>query len=266
MSTESLRVERAGFVQTWTLSRPDRRNAIDADMVEAIEAAVQAVNTDQSVRAVVLTGAGSAFSSGGNVKHMSERKGMFAGPPAEVRHGYRQGIQRIPRALHQCEVPLVAAVNGPAIGAGCDLALLCDVRIASVDAAFAESFVKLGIVPGDGGAWLLPRAIGASRAAEMALTGRKIDAQTAEAWGLVSRVVEATELLGAATALANDIADNPPQVLRMIKRLLREGAHQSLDSHLELSAALQSIAHHTADHQEAVSAMLDRRVPTFDGT
>lgn len=265
MRTEALRVERDGHLQTWTLNRPERRNAIDSDMVEEIEAAVEAVNSDQSVRAVVLTGQGSAFSSGGNVKHMSERKGMFAGTPADVRQGYRQGIQRIPRALHQCEVPLIAAVNGPAIGAGCDLALLCDVRLASSDAAFAESFVKLGIVPGDGGAWLLPRAVGASRAAEMALTGRTIDARTAEEWGLVSSVVDPADLVATATALAREIARNPPQVLRMVKRLLREGTHQNLDTHLELSAALQSLAHHTIDHEEAVSAMLERRDPVFRG-
>jgi enoyl-CoA hydratase/carnithine racemase len=265
MRQDPLLVVPDGPVQTWTINRPDRRNTIESDVVEAIEAAVHAVNSDYSVRAVVLTGAGSAFSSGGNVKHMRDREGMFGGTPAELRQGYRQGIQRIPRALHQCEVPLIAAVNGPAIGAGCDMALLCDVRFASTDAIFAESFARVGIIPGDGGAWLLPRVIGASRAAEMAMTGAPIDAQTADAWGLVSRVVEPTALLDVAMSLAQEIARNPPQIIRMTKRLLREGAHQTLETHLEFCAAMQSIAHHTADHHEAVRAMLERRQASFRG-
>jgi enoyl-CoA hydratase/carnithine racemase len=261
-----LLVERAGHVVTWTLNRPDQRNPIsDLDMVEAIEGAAGSANADHTVRAIVLTGAGTAFSSGGNVKHMRDRAGMFGGTPAELRQGYRNGIQRIPRALHQCEVPLIAAVNGPAIGAGCDLALLCDIRVAATTAVFAESFVKVGIIPGDGGAWLLPRAVGASWAAEMALTGASIDAGTALASGLVSRVVEPSDLLPTAVGIAEAIATNPPQVVRMTKRLLRESAQQTLESHLEFSAAMQAIAHHTADHAEAVTALLDKREPTFQG-
>jgi enoyl-CoA hydratase/carnithine racemase len=162
-------------------------------------------------------------------------------------------------------VPTIAAVNGPAIGAGCDLSLMCDLRIASTAAVFAESFVKVGLIPGDGGAWLLPRAIGNARAAEMAFTGEPIDAAKALDWGLVSQLTEPEELLSAAHALAARVAANPPQVLRMTKKLLREGQHQSLESLLELSAAMQSIAHHTRDHHEAVAAMLERRSPEFTG-
>lgn len=266
MSTAPLLVERDGHVETWTLNRPEQRNAIsDEDMVQAIEDAVHAASNDADVRAVVLTGAGSAFSSGGNVKHMHERSGMFGGTPAQLRQGYRTGIQRIPRALHDCDVPMIAAVNGPAVGAGCDLTLLCDVRIASTKALFAESFVKVGLVPGDGGAWLLPRAVGMSRASEMALTGRPIDAATALEWGLVSRVVEPEELLDAALEVAREIAANPPQVVRMTKRLLREGGHQTMPAHLELAAAMQPLAHHTADHAEAVAAMVEKRTPQFRG-
>ncbi|MCZ4080314.1 crotonase/enoyl-CoA hydratase family protein [Rhodococcus sp. H36-A4] len=261
-----LMVERNGDIVTWTLNSPDTRNAIsDEAMILALENAIDAVNADESVRVAILTGAGSAFSSGGNVKHMRDKVGMFGGTPAELRQGYRHGIQRIPRAFANCEVPVVAAVNGPAIGAGCDLAVMCDLRIASTAARFAESFVKVGIIPGDGGAWLLPRAIGMARASEMALTGDAIDAARALDWGLVSQVVEPDELLGAAHALAERVAANPPQVVRMTKRLLREGQHQSLESLLELSAAMQAVAHHTADHQEAVAAMLEKRAPDFTG-
>ncbi|AII04171.1 crotonase/enoyl-CoA hydratase family protein [Rhodococcus opacus] len=263
---DPLLIDRVGDTIVWTLNNPEARNPIsDAGTIAALEDAVTAVNRDPSVRVAILTGAGSAFSSGGNVKHMLDKAGMFGGTPAELRQGYRHGIQRIPRALYHCEVPTIAAVNGPAIGAGCDLAAMCDLRIASSTAKFAESFVKVGIIPGDGGAWLLPRAVGMARASEMAFTGEAIDAATALNWGLVSQVVEPDQLLPAAHQLAARVAANPPHVLRMTKRLLREAQHQSLESILELSAAMQSIAHHTEDHLEAVGAMLERRTPQFSG-
>lgn len=266
MSSPLLIERDSSDIVTWTLNSPETRNAIsDEDMVQAIVDAVDAANADETVRVAILTGAGSAFSSGGNVKHMRDKAGMFGGDPAALRQSYRHGIQRIPRALAGCEIPVIAAVNGPAIGAGCDLVTMCDLRIASTAARFAESFVKVGLVPGDGGAWLLPRAVGMARASEMALTGDAIDAATALEWGLVSQVVEPEELLGAAHALARRVAANPPQVVRMTKRLLREGQSQSLDALLELSAAMQATAHHTADHQEAVAAMLEKRPPEFTG-
>ncbi|ALG83318.1 crotonase/enoyl-CoA hydratase family protein [Gordonia phthalatica] len=266
MTTSPLLIERDGHVVTWTLNTPETRNPIsEPDMVEAIENAVADVAADPTVRVAILTGAGSAFSSGGNVKHMRDKTGMFGGTPAELRQGYRHGIQRITRAVYHCEIPIVAAVNGPAIGAGCDLSLMCDLRVASTNARFAESFVKVGIIPGDGGAWLLPRIVGAARAAEMALTGDAISAATALDWGLVSSVHEPDELLAAARALADRVAVNPPQVIRMTKRLLRESQHQTLESALEFAAAMQSIAHQTNDHLEAVNAMLERRDPEFTG-
>ncbi|MEU4341457.1 crotonase/enoyl-CoA hydratase family protein [Nocardia sp. NPDC023852] len=264
--SEPILIDRIGHVVVWTLNNPAVRNPIsEADTITALEDAVTAANRDHSLRAAILTGAGSAFSSGGNVKQMRDRAGMFGGTPAELRQGYRHGIQRIPKALYQCEIPTIAAVNGPAIGAGCDLALLCDLRIAASTAVFAESFVKVGLIPGDGGSWLLPRAIGMARACEMAFTGESIDAHTALDWGLVSQVVEPDALLDAAHRLAARVSANPPHVLRMTKRLLREGQHQGMESHLELAAAMQAAAHHTEDHREAVAAMLERRAPDFTG-
>lgn len=255
-----------GPVVTLTLNRPETRNSIsEDDMIDAIVDAAGRINRDLSVSAVILTGAGNAFSSGGNVKHMRDRAGMFAGSPAELRNGYRFGIQRIPLAVYQLEVPTIAAVNGPAFGAGCDLAMMCDIRIASERAVFAESFVKLGIIPGDGGAWFLPRVAGLSRACEMAFTGDPVDAQTALAWGMVSRVTPPEQLLEETGRLAGRIAANPPQALRMAKKLIREGQHQRLESLLEMSAALQAICHGTQDHQEAVAAMLEKREPRFTG-
>jgi len=149
-----------GAIVTLTLNAPDIRNAISgADMIDALVQACERMNADMSVRAAILTGAGSAFSSGGNVKKMADGGGLGGGLPAQTRRNYKLGIQRIPLAFDRLEVPIIAAVNGPAIGAGCDLACMCDMRIASHKAKFAESFVKLGIVPGDGGAWLLQRFV-----------------------------------------------------------------------------------------------------------
>lgn len=261
-----LAVSREGHVETWTLNRPTSRNPIsDDDMIEALVGALDRVGADDSVRAVILTGSGSAFSSGGNVRDMAESVGLFGKRAHEQRPGYRLGIQRIPRAFAGCEVPVIAAVNGPAVGAGCDLALMCDLRIAASGAFFAESFVKVGLVPGDGGAYLLPRVVGPARAAEMALTGDRVDAATALAWGLVSQVVVPDELLPAAQRLADRIVVNPPHAVRMTKRLLREAQHGSLDAVLELSASMQAVAHTTADHREAVAAFIEKRTPRFTG-
>ncbi|MGN7225439.1 crotonase/enoyl-CoA hydratase family protein [Dietzia maris] len=266
MASTPLLVERADHIETWTLNLPDVRNPIsDPAIVDAICERVAVVNADHDVRAVVLTGAGSAFSAGGNVKDMVDRAGMFGGSPYELRDGYRQGIQRIPRALYHCEVPVVAAVNGPAVGAGCDLAVMCDLRVASTKAWFAESFVQLGIIPGDGGAWLLTKAIGPARAAEMALTGDRVTAEQAAEWGLVNRVVEHDALMDAARELAARVAKNPPHAVRMAKRLLRESQHQSLESLLELSATMQALAHHTDDHREALAAFGEKRAGTYTG-
>lgn len=258
--------EQDGHVVTLTLNRHETRNAISEDeMVDAIEAACQRINADHSVRVAIITGAGTAFSSGGNVKDMRDKAGMFAGTPTDLREGYRTGIQRIPMAVDRLEVPIIAAVNGPAIGAGCDLAMMCDMRIASEGAMFAESFVKVGLIPGDGGAWFLPRVIGLSRANEMAFTGDPVDAQTALQWGMVSRVVPANELIAAANELAGRIAVNPPTALRMTKKLIKEGRHSQLESLLEMSASLQALAHQTRDHEEAVNAILEKRAPNFTG-
>lgn len=261
-----LLVECDGHVETWTMNLPEIRNPISApEIVEALVDNVARVNLDHDVRAVVLTGAGPAFSAGGNVKDMVNRSGMFGGSPYELRDGYRNGIQRIPRALYHCQVPVIAAVNGPAVGAGCDLTLMCDLRVASERAWFAESFVSLGIIPGDGGAWLLTKAIGPARAAEMALTGDRVTADTALEWGLVNEVVAPDELLDAAKKLAGRVAKNPPHSVRMAKKLLRESQHQSLESLLELSAAMQALAHHTDDHREALAAFTEKRKGEYTG-
>jgi enoyl-CoA hydratase/carnithine racemase len=207
---------------------------------------------------MILTGAGPAFSSGGNLKTIRDTMGTGLGEPSMSRYAYRDSIQRIPLALYNLEVPVIAAVNGPAYGAGNDLTCMCDIRIASERAVFAESFVKLGLTPGDGGAWLLPRVVGMSRACEMSFTGDPINAQQALEWGMVSRVVPDHALMAAALELARRIAVNSGPALRMTKRLIREGQHTRLDTLLEMSAACQALAHHTAEHESALDAALQR--------
>jgi enoyl-CoA hydratase/carnithine racemase len=253
-SAGSLVITTEDAVAVWTIDRPHIGNAIsDKEFVTAFETAVDAANRDASVRAVILTGAGKIFSAGGNVKEMADREGMFGLDPLDQRYAYVDGIQRLPRALARLEVPVIAAVNGAAIGAGCDLAAMCDIRIASERATFAESFVQIGLVPGDGGTWFLQRAIGYERAAEMTLTGDRIDAATALAWGLVSRVVPHHELISAAKDLADRIAKNPSHALRMAKRLLQESRTGPLESTLAMAAAMQPLAHRDAEHERRIA-------------
>ncbi|MBV9840054.1 MAG: crotonase/enoyl-CoA hydratase family protein [Sphingomonadaceae bacterium] len=258
--------EQDGPVVTLTLNAPERRNPItDGETIDAIVAALDRLNRDMTVRVAILTGAGSAFSSGGDVKKMAAPDGPAYMPAVATRSWYLEGIQRIPVAFQQLEVPIIAAVNGPAIGAGNDLACMCDIRIAARSARFAESFVKVGLIPGDGGAWLLPRVVGQSRAREMAFTGDIVDAEQALACGLVSQVVDDGDLLPAARRLADRIAVNPPHAVRMTKRLMNEAQGQPLATVLQMSAAFQAIAHTTRDHLEAATAFAEKRKPVFEG-
>ncbi|MBA3253706.1 MAG: crotonase/enoyl-CoA hydratase family protein [Pseudomonadota bacterium] len=264
--SDAVLFERDGAIVTLTLNKPQTRNpTTDPEILGALNDAFACIAADTGISCMILTGAGKAFSAGGNLKHMRDREGGFGGNAADVSDKYRQGIQRTTLALYNLEVPTIAAVNGPAYGAGCDMACACDIRVASDDAVFAENFVKIGLISGDGGGWLLPRAVGLSRACEMTFTGDPMDAATALACGLVSRVVPNDSLMETARQLAARIASNPPRQLRMAKRLLREGQVTRLDSLLELAAALQGACHHTQDHEEAVRAFFDKRPPKFTG-
>ena len=253
--------EQAGAIVTLTMNAPDTRNALTGnDAPQEFVDACARIAEDTAVRAVILTGAGPVFSSGGNLKHMQQ---LFDAPPSALRQWYRQGIQKLTTALYNLEVPTIAAVNGAAIGAGCDVTCMCDIRIAADTASFAESFVRVGLIPGDGGAWLLPRVVGMSKAMEMAFTGDPVVAADALACGLVSKVVPAANLMADARALAGRIAANPGTALRMTKRLMREGQHMRLESLLEMSAGFQAVAHKTAHHVEAVNAFVEKRKPDF---
>ncbi|HSV36770.1 MAG TPA: crotonase/enoyl-CoA hydratase family protein [Ramlibacter sp.] len=242
-----------------TMNAPQTRNALSSDeQYTAIEEVCKRLSGDRSIRAAVWTGAGKAFCAGGDIKAMLTRTRDAGLEPIEDRYHYKEGIHRIPAALYYLEVPVIAAVNGPAIGAGLDLACMCDIRIAASSAKFAESFVKLGIIPGDGGAFLLQRLVGPSKAAELTFTGDTIDAQQALACGLVSQVVPDEQLMARALELAGRIAENAPHALRMSKRLLRESQLARLETVLELSASFQALAHATGDHRQRIQSAVER--------
>lgn len=258
--------ERDGAVVILTLNEPGTRNAIADELIAELVEAVAWINEDPGVACAIVTGAGEAFSSGGNLKEMERREGHFDDVGWRARRKYRHGIQKIPLALYDIECPTIAAVNGPAVGAGCDLALMCDIRIASERARFAESFLRVGLVSGDGGAWFLPRIVGLSRACEMTFTGDFVDAEEALACGLVSRVVQHERLMEEARALADRIARHPPHALRMTKRLIRTADRMGLDDSLELAAAMQALVLQTEDHKEAYRATLAKRTPHYRGS
>lgn len=255
--------EKDGPVVTLTMNQPEKRNPLSGNTaVPEFIAAIDRIHDDRGVRCVILTGNGPVFSTGGDIGEM-KRQSSPEVTEMDIRQDYRRGIQRLAQNLFNLEVPVIAALNGHAIGAGLDLACMCDIRIASDKAKFAASFIKVGIIPGDGGAWLLPRIIGISRAAEMTLTGDIIDAQQALAWNLVSRVVTDGELMPAARELAARITQHASHSVRLTKRLLREGMRSTFDTVLELSAVYQAVCHKSPDHAEAVDAFLEKRAPRF---
>ncbi|MBX7077936.1 MAG: enoyl-CoA hydratase/isomerase family protein [Nannocystaceae bacterium] len=260
-----LQYQTEGPLAIITLDRPAARNAYSSAMVDSLVAALDAAERDEQVRAIILTGAGQAFHAGGDLKQMRDATGMFAGDPVALRRQYIEGIQRVPRRISLCDKPIVAAINGAAIGAGLDLACMCDLRVAAEGAQLGSTFVKVGLVPGDGGAYVLARAIGFARALELMLTGRVIDAHEALAIGLVHRVVEAGAVMDAARQLAGAIAHNAPLAVRLTKRAAYRSWDCDLETALELAASYQGMVQNTADHREAVEAILGKRAPAFTG-
>lgn len=254
-----LRYRKNGHIVTLTMNEPDSMNALSGpDQYADFEKYCSRINQDYDVRCVILTGAGRAFSAGGNVKAMQERNRKGQPPSVVIRDWYKNGIQRIPMAFYNLEVPTIAAVNGAATGAGCDLTCMADIRIASTYARFAETFVKIGISPGDGGAYFLPRVISNSNAAEMVFTGELISADKALEIGLVSKVVDPKNLMKEARALAERIADNPPHALRLSKKLLRESSNSNMHQLLELSAVYNAMLQHTEDHRDRVDKLVSQ--------
>jgi 2-(1,2-epoxy-1,2-dihydrophenyl)acetyl-CoA isomerase len=263
----ALLLEKNGPVAILTINRPEVRNILGEPGDGAMfKDAVAEINGDPAIRSAILTGAGSVFSAGGNIKAMQEKTSLFAGTPDEITAAYKRDIHGVVAALWSIAVPLVAAVNGAAIGLGNDVACLADIRIAADTAVFSVPFLKLGLVPGDGGSWLLPRVIGYARAAELFFTGDTIDAATALRWGLVSHVVPLAVVMEEARGLAVSIARQPPGVLRQTKALMRQGLTADFAAVRDASAEAQGHAHASGDHAEALAAFFAKRPPVFRGS
>lgn len=252
-------------VVTITLNKPETRNALSTDLCEALVSAIKKADADESVSCVVLAANGKSFSSGGNLHEIRAMTAEQNMSPLQIEQWYKTGIQRIPLAMSDISVPVIAAVNGHAIGAGNDLATMCDIRIASEDAIFAESFLRVGLIPGDGGAWLLPRIIGQARANQMLFTGEFIDAQKALNYGLVSEVVANDALLKRAYELAELVVALPPSAIRKTKELVRTAQSVTLKENLDEAALFQGVLQQLDDHREAIDAILEKRKPVFKG-
>ena len=247
-----------GAIGTITLNRPEARNAYSAELIGGLVGSLAAAERDDDVRVVIITGAGKAFCAGGDLKAMRDRSGMFAGDPAELRDNYRQGIQSITRAFESFEKPVIAAINGAAIGAGFGLSAMADIRIASKHAKFGASFTRVGLVPGDGSGYLIARAVGFSRAMELLLTSRVFDVDEAHWMGFVHEVVDPDELAERSADVAAHLASLPQQALRLTKTALKRSWSGDTETALHIAAAFQSLSQNTEEHHKAVAAMLDR--------
>jgi len=263
MQYQDLLYEKQGHYLTITLNREEARNAYSEDMIDSIIQAFDQAELDDDIRCVILTGAGKTFSAGGDLKIMRAHEGMFEGKSVNLRSRYLQGIHRVPRRLFRFNKPLIAALNGAAIGAGLDLSCMCDMRIAAEHAKLGSTFVRLGLIPGDGGAYILSRVVGYSKALELILTGKVLNAQEALAIGLVNRVVPAESVMEEAMKYAEQIAQHAPMAVRMSKSACMQSWDMSFDQAMEVAATYQSIVQNTEDHNEGVDALLEKRSPFF---
>ncbi len=258
-------IEKHTNIAIITLNSPETRNALASDMCAALVDALKQADNDANISCIILAAAGKSFCAGGNIKEIRAMTADQKMTPLQIEHWYKEGIQRIPLTMAEISVPVIAAVNGHAIGAGNDLATMCDIRIAAEDAIFAESFLRVGIIPGDGGAWLLPRIIGTARANHMLFTGEFIDAQKAYDYGLISEVVAGDKLMERAMEIAQQVASFPPMAIRKTKELMRSAASATLKENLDTAAIYQGVLQQMDDHREAIDAILEKRKPNFKG-
>lgn len=249
-------------IVTITLNRPDRLNALTFDVYDELRNTFRALNTEPGVGAVVITGAGKAFSAGGDLAFLQELPTMAPARAKEVVYGT---FQRVPRAIRAMEKPVIAAVNGPAVGAGCEIAVACDFRIASDRARFGEVWMNLGCVPALGGMYLLPRLVGLAKATELILTGDIIDAAEALRIGLVSRVVAPDALAEAAATLAGRLARGPARAIAVAKAAINRGLDSNLWAELDTTVHAQTMCFTTSDFAEGVRALVEKRPPIFTG-
>ena len=248
-------------IATITLNRPDKLNAFTPAMIDGWARALGEAQADDTVNVVIVTGEGRAFCSGGDVGRMRE------GEPSALdgKNGLWEGVHRVPKQLEQMDKPVIAMVNGLAVGAGMGMSVMCDIRIAAESARFSTGYVKVGLVPGDGDTYFLPRLVGAAKALELLWTADFIDAPQALELGIVQRVVPDAQLKEATYALARQIADGPQIPIRMIKRLVYQSLRLDLRTHLDLVSSHMGLVRQTADHAEGVAAFKEKRAAKFIG-
>lgn len=257
---QTIACERSDGITTITLNRPERKNAFNALMLEECRLAFEQAGGDPDSRVIVLTGAGDFFSSGGDVSDMGKEISA-----TDQKSLLWDKMQAIPRAVERIDQPVIAMINGDAIGGGLDVALMCDIRIAADHVKLSEAYVRLGLVPGDGGAYFLPRIVGMSRALELLLTGDFIDAAEAARIGLVSRAVPLERLREDVYSLASRIASRPPLAVRLTKRLAHQGVRSDLSGALDAASSHVIVMQMSEDHKEAVQAFREKRKGVYKG-
>ena len=262
--SDTIRLEIDGAIATITLNRPERMNAFTWEMIDAWAAALEECQRNDAVSVVIVTGAGKAFCSGGDIAEMQKRSASER-TPLDRKTELQGHVHKIPLTLEALDKPVIAAINGAATGAGLDLALMMDLRVAAASARLGETYVKVGLVPGAGGAWFLPRLVGTAKALELFWTGELIDAREAERIGMVNKVVPDAELMTATNLLAERIAAAPQLSVRFIKRAVYQGQRTDLRSALDLISSHYAVVSTSADHREAVNAYLEKRKPKFTG-
>lgn len=260
--TDKLKFDVDEHVATITLNNPDRLNAFDPDMLRAWHDRLEECRTDENVRVIVVTGAGRGFCSGGDTRAMGDSQSPT---PKEVKDNLTGLIQRIPLKLQEIDKPVIAAINGAAVGAGLDMALHCDLRYAAEGAKMSETYVRMGLVPGNGAAWFLPRIVGTSKALELLWTAEFLTARQALEIGLVNGVFPDDELMDRVYAVAGRIARSAPISVQYIKRLVYQGQGVDLRTHFDTVSSHMTVARSSADHVEAIDAYRNKREPRFEG-
>jgi enoyl-CoA hydratase/carnithine racemase len=244
-----------------TLNRPEARNAFSMDMIRLWNESLQDAREDKTVRVIIVTGKGDTFCSGGDIREFAEGRLRSW----DMKNFVWEGVHRIALTLEDLDKPVIAAINGAAMGAGLDMALMCDLRVCSEKARLAESYINMGVVPGDGGAFFLPRLVGISKALELLLTGDILTAGQALDMGIVNRVVPHEQLMKETKKLARQIAGKPPLAVRMMKRAVYQSLGSSMRSHLDYISSQLALLTETEDHLEAARAFLEKRKPVFKG-
>lgn len=267
MEFREIRYEVDNGVATITLNRPERLNAFTRIMVDEWAQAIELARDDDAVRAVILTGEGRGFCAGMDVGQEAAGAGILHGEagPAERRNSLRYTVHRVPRSLQLLDKPYIAAINGPAVGAGMDMASMADIRFASETARFGMAYVRMGLVPGDGGCYFLPRLVGLQKALELVWTGQTFDAQEALRIGYVLRVYPPEALLPETQSFAQQLARGPAVALQLAKRLVYRSLETDLDRALDLAQDAMTLAQSTEDAREGPRAFVERRPPRFQG-